>query len=50
MRIVGGGVQLGPFGTAATEWPSVPAPGDYDDGEFGFHPKSGHVGFLSESF
>jgi hypothetical protein len=32
---VGGGVQLGPFGTAATDWPIVPAPGDYDDGEFG---------------
>jgi hypothetical protein len=32
---VGGGVQLGPLGTAATDWPIVPAPGDYDDGEFG---------------
>jgi hypothetical protein len=31
----GGGVQLGPLGTAATDWPIVPAPGDYDDGEFG---------------
>jgi hypothetical protein len=30
----GGGVQLGPLGTAATDWPMVPAPGDYD-GEFG---------------
>jgi hypothetical protein len=29
------GVQLGPLGTAATDWPIVPAPGDYDDGEFG---------------
>jgi hypothetical protein len=28
--IVGGGVQLGPFGTAATNRPIVPAPGDYD--------------------
>jgi hypothetical protein len=27
--------KLGPFGTSATEWPIVPAPGDYDDGEFG---------------
>jgi hypothetical protein len=27
--------KLGPLGTAATEWPIVPAPGDYDDGEFG---------------
>jgi hypothetical protein len=32
---VGGGVQLGSLGTAATDWPIVPAPGDYDDGEFG---------------
>jgi hypothetical protein len=32
---VGGGVQLGPFGTAATIRPIVPAPGDYDDGEIG---------------
>jgi hypothetical protein len=31
--IVGGGVQLGPLGTAATNRPTVPAPGDYDDGE-----------------
>jgi hypothetical protein len=29
----GGGVQLGPLGTAATNRPIVPAPGDYDDGE-----------------
>jgi hypothetical protein len=27
--------KLGPLGTSATEWPTVPAPGDYDDGEFG---------------
>jgi hypothetical protein len=32
---VRGGVQLGPLGTVATDWPIVPAPGDYDDGEFG---------------
>jgi hypothetical protein len=32
---VWGGVQLGPLGTSATDWPIVPAPGDYDDGEFG---------------
>jgi hypothetical protein len=25
---------MGPLGTSATEWPIVPAPGDYDDGEF----------------
>jgi hypothetical protein len=28
-----GGVQLGPLGTAATNRPIVPTPGDYDDGE-----------------
>jgi hypothetical protein len=33
--IVGGGVQLGPLGTAATNRPIVLAPGDYDDGETG---------------
>jgi hypothetical protein len=27
--------KLGPLGTSATEWPIVPAPGDYDDGQFG---------------
>jgi hypothetical protein len=32
---VGGGVQLGPLGKAATNRPIVPAPGDYDDGEIG---------------
>jgi hypothetical protein len=34
---VGGGVEskLGPLGTSATYWPIVPAPGDYEDGEFG---------------
>jgi hypothetical protein len=26
---------MGPLGTSATEWPVVPAPGDYDNGEFG---------------
>jgi hypothetical protein len=26
---------MGPLGTSATEWPIVPAPGDYDDGDFG---------------
>jgi hypothetical protein len=31
----GGGVQLGPLGTSATNWPIVPAPGDYEDLEFG---------------
>jgi hypothetical protein len=34
--LVGGGLfQLGPLSTAATDWPIVPAPGDYGDGEFG---------------
>jgi hypothetical protein len=33
--IVGGGVQLGPLGAAATNRPIVSAPGDYDDGEIG---------------
>jgi hypothetical protein len=32
---VGGGVRLGPLGTAVTNRPIVPAPGDYDDGEIG---------------
>jgi hypothetical protein len=34
VRAGGGGVQLGPLGTSATNWPIVTAPGDYD-GEFG---------------
>jgi hypothetical protein len=33
--IVGGGVQLVPLGTEATNRPNMPAPGDYDDGEIG---------------
>jgi hypothetical protein len=33
--IVGGGVQLSLLGTAATNRPIVPAPGDYDDEEIG---------------
>jgi hypothetical protein len=33
--IVGGGVQLGPLGTAAINRPIVPTLGDYDDGEIG---------------
>jgi hypothetical protein len=32
---MGGGVQLGPLGTAATNSPIVPAPDDYDEGEIG---------------
>jgi hypothetical protein len=33
--IVGGGVQLGPLSTAATNRSIVLTPGDYDDGEIG---------------
>jgi hypothetical protein len=33
--IEGGGVKLGPLGTAAINRPTVPAPSDYDDGEIG---------------
>jgi hypothetical protein len=33
--IVGGGVQLGPLGTAAKNRPIVPALDDYDNGETG---------------
>jgi hypothetical protein len=33
--IVGGGIQLGQFSTAATNRPIVPTLGDYDDGEIG---------------
>jgi hypothetical protein len=32
---MGNDVQLGPLGTAATNRPIVPAPGDYDDGDIG---------------
>jgi hypothetical protein len=33
--ILGGGIQLGPLGTAATNRHIVPAPDVYDDGEIG---------------
>jgi hypothetical protein len=33
--ILSGGVQLSPHGTAATNRTIVPAPDEYDDGEFG---------------
>jgi hypothetical protein len=33
--IVGGGVQLDPLSSAATNRPIMPAPGDFDDGEIG---------------
>jgi hypothetical protein len=32
---MGVGVQLGPLGTAASDWPILPAPGNYDDGAIG---------------
>jgi hypothetical protein len=35
IHLVGGGVQLGPLGMAATDWAIVPALGDYGDEEFG---------------
>jgi hypothetical protein len=35
IRITGGGIPLGPLCTSATNWPIVPAPGDYEDGGFG---------------
>jgi hypothetical protein len=35
IRIVGGGVQLGPLGTVATNRFTVLVPDDYDDGEIG---------------
>jgi hypothetical protein len=31
---------MGPLGTSATEWPIVPAPGDYDDRDFGLMKKT----------
>jgi hypothetical protein len=31
----GGGVQLGSLSTVATNWPIMPTPDDYDDGEIG---------------
>jgi hypothetical protein len=40
--IVGGGVQLGPLGTAATNRPIVAAPGDYDLREIGGMIDSGN--------
>jgi hypothetical protein len=34
IRIVGGGVQLCPLDMSATNWPILPAQGDYEDEEF----------------
>jgi hypothetical protein len=33
--MVGVESKLGPLGTSATEWPILPTPGDYDDGDNG---------------
>jgi hypothetical protein len=35
IRLVGGGDQLGPVDTSATNWPILSALGDYEDREFG---------------
>jgi hypothetical protein len=41
IRTVGGGEsKLGPLGTSSTNWPTVPVPGDYDDGEFWWNDDS----------
>jgi hypothetical protein len=45
--IVGGGI-LGPLDTAATNWPIVPAPRDYDDGEIGGMIGKGNRSTLSK--
>jgi hypothetical protein len=42
IRTVGGRVQLGPLGTAATYRPTKPAPGDYDAGEISGMIGRGH--------
>jgi hypothetical protein len=38
---------MGPIGTSATEWPIVPAPGDYDDEEWQGKPKYSEKTFPS---
>jgi hypothetical protein len=43
------GAQLSPLYTAATVWPTVSAPGDYDDGEFGRIKISGKPSRVSRS-
>jgi hypothetical protein len=35
IRLVGGEFHLGSLSMSATNWPIVPALGDYEDGEFG---------------
>jgi hypothetical protein len=46
---VGDGVQMGPLGTSATEWPIVPAPGDNDYGEYGGMKIGGETEVLGEN-
>jgi hypothetical protein len=48
-RIAGGVVQMGPLGTSATEWPILPAPGDYDGGEFSGMKIGRGTGVLGEN-
>jgi hypothetical protein len=40
--MVRGGVQLGPLGTSATNWPIVPSPSDYDDESGGMMTGNGN--------
>jgi hypothetical protein len=47
--IVGGGVQLGPLGTAATNRPIVPVQGDYDDGKLVEWWLAGEIEVLREN-
>jgi hypothetical protein len=46
---VGDGVQLGPLGTSATNWPIVPAPGDYEDEELDAMMMVGETEVLGEN-
>jgi hypothetical protein len=39
--------KLGPLGTSATEWPIVPSPGDYDEGESGDHVRYNHLNYVA---
>jgi hypothetical protein len=40
---------MGPLGMSATEWPIVPASGDYDDGKFGGMEIGGETEVLGEN-
>jgi hypothetical protein len=46
---VGGGVQLGPLGTAATNRPIMPALNNYDDGEIGGMMMAGETEVLGRN-